>query len=79
MFMQCEFKEGMKIPKGGFVQGGQLLVPLEDDDDQEEAGAQLQRRLAGLNVSEITNAGPTRTGQHKGKGTTLLPVFTRRG
>ena len=59
MFMQCDFKEGMKIPKGGFVQGGQLLVPLVDEDeDEDEAGAQLQRKLAGLNVSEITNAGP---------------------
>ena len=58
--MQCDFKEGMKIPKGGFVQGGQLLVPLVDEDeDEDEAGAQLQRKLAGLNVSEITNAGPT--------------------
>ena len=57
MFMQCEFTEGMKIPKGGFVQGGQLLVPLVDEDeDEDEAGAQLQRKLAGLNVSEITNA-----------------------
>lgn len=61
--MQCDFKKGMKIPKGGFVQGGQLMVPIGDydDDEQEDAGEELQRKLGGLNVSEITDAGPQRT------------------
>jgi len=71
MFMQCDFKKGMKIPKGGFVQGGQLMVPIGDydDDEQEDAGEELQRKLGGLNVSEITDAGPQRTdGEWREKG-----------